>query len=79
MFRRRTFLIGCDSLAVAPAMAAGASGAAVASVAAVPAATAVAAEPDGFELRIAGWDAADPQGSADLWVQVSSSWQVAWR
>ncbi len=79
MFRRRTFLIGCTSLAVAPAMASSASCATKASAATVPAAAAIAAEPDAFKLRIAGWDPADPQGTCDLWVQVSSSWQVAWR
>jgi hypothetical protein len=79
MFRRRTFLIGCGSLAVTPAMAGSASCAAVASAATVPVAAPIAAEPDAFELRIAGWDPADPQGAGGLWVQVSSSWQVAWR
>ncbi len=79
MFRRRTFLIGCSSLAVAPAMAGTASCAAMASTATVPVAAAIAAVPDAFKLRVAGWDAADPQGAGDLWVQVSSSWQVAWR
>ncbi len=79
MFRRRSFLIGCSSLAVAPAMAGSASCAAMASAATLPAAAAIAAEPDAFALRIAGWDPADPQGAGDLWVQVSSSWQVAWR
>jgi hypothetical protein len=80
MVRRRSFLIGCGSLAavpVVPAFAGAAPSAALASAATVPSLAAMPAEP--VELRIAGWDAAPGAADNGLWVQVSSSWQVAWR
>ena len=82
MFRRRSFLIGCGSLAAAPALAGGTVDSAATGSAAppLPAAPVSAAEAPAL-LRIAGWDAAGPSSAGDggMWVQISSSWQVAWR
>jgi hypothetical protein len=84
MVRRRSFLITCSSLAAAPAVPAfggAAPDAAVPSAATLPTAAAMPSEPEPPELRIVGWDPRAPPGAADtgIWVQVSSSWQVAWR
>lgn len=84
MFRRRTFLIGCGSVVAAPAFAgAGIVPSAVAGSAMlpIPAVPLASSETEAFPLRVAGWDlpdiaTADPNA---LWVQVNSSWQVAWR
>jgi hypothetical protein len=81
MVRRRSFLIGCSSLAAVPAFGDTAPLAAVPSAAMLPTETAMPSEPEPLELRIAGWDSQAAPGAADtgIWVQVSSSWQVAWR
>jgi hypothetical protein len=84
MVRRRSFLISCSSLAAVPAVPAfggTAPLAAVPSAATLPTAAAMPSEAEPLELRIAGWDPQAAPGAADtgVWVQVSSSWQVAWR
>jgi hypothetical protein len=82
MFRRRSFLIGCGGLAAAPVFAGSGS---PLSPAPQPPMLAAAALPVGaeiFTLRIAGWDMAgrpQPPADGEMWVQVSSTWQAAWR
>jgi hypothetical protein len=81
MVRRRSFLIGCSSLAAVPAFGETAPLGTVPSAARLQTAAAMPSEPEPLELRIAGWDSPAAPGAADtdIWVQVSSSWQVAWR
>jgi hypothetical protein len=83
MFRRRSFLIGCSSLAAAPTFADSVAQYPAASDTplAAPAAPVSADAAERPALRIAGWDMAPARGTADggLWVQVNASWQVAWR
>ena len=83
MFRRRSFLIGCGGLAAAPVFAgSGLPQRPPPLQPPTPAAPALPFEAEALALRIAGWDGAghaQQLADGELWVQVSSSWQVAWR
>ncbi len=70
---RRTFLITCAGVAVAPAFAHVGAQLAAAEQALPPVAL-----PAASALRIAGWDSA-PDSGDDVWVHVNSSWRANWR
>ena len=89
MYRRRSFLIGCASVASGPAFAQ--LDLPVAATFAAPspahdslgaAATSGAADRANLVLRIAGWDTpdgAERAASGEVWVHIDSSWRAAWR
>ena len=89
MLGRRSFLIGCGGLAMAPAFASlnlpltaahSALWQAVDTLA--PSGTATLITPQDFVLRIEGWDTdADSRAAADgeVWIHINSSWQATWR
>lgn len=88
---RRSFLIGCGSLAVSPAIAYVALPVPAAVSPRLPLTDSVAltaltpvASAENPVLCIDGWDMLDETGSAAhrgaaVWVQISSSWKSVWR
>ena len=86
MFRRRTFLAGCASMASMPAFAQlvpPVTGRVPIEPLGVDSATLTeATEAEGLVLRIDGWHPSDEPGLAadgQAWVQINSSWRAVWR
>jgi hypothetical protein len=89
MIGRRPFLIASGGVVAAPVLAHLAQPATGTSVpqsvaADLSAATAslALADPQGFALRVDGWDAPDdpnPTAHGEVWIHINSSWRAAWR
>jgi hypothetical protein len=89
MLGRRSFLIGCGGMAVAPALAhltllltGSVSLRSPPTHSAASTALPGVGSPEIPVLRIDGWDAPDDSGSAahrEVWIHINSSWKAAWR